>query len=381
MSQIDRMVYEFLNSADVRAHLEEARYEFTMPEAAFIVFQSKRRTLSDKIAAWREIAATYPNCGMCPRDNMETIPNFKEFLEGCANEQERAQHSFIEQEPADSENAGYGYRYIAISSIRHADGKEREYESTIDQSNALFPSFDDCMNAVREELEYEPRFLSLTVTRYECGASADSATPRTTAAFDSSLSVVSIWQEREDTAVEQFEGMCFKFPLPFRRGDLLIDCCSVHSREPFVLDQIKLWSIEEMKDNGIFAHGVSDEEIQRQEKLIEKRLSHSERMEMGAYCIEASGRYGLYEDPLPLNLALDFEYFHGELSNECKILLPVSKFLYGECDIESLVNASIILSLESVYFDRKQALGQEYTKSYLDKLGIHYEDDSGASQR
>lgn len=374
MSQVDSLVYGFLNSTDVRAHFEELHYEFTMPEAAFIVFQSRRRTLAEKLVAWRTIATAYPNCGMCPRDNMETIPDFKAFLEGCTSEQERALHSFTEQEPAVSENAGYGYRYLAISSILYVDGKDREYENTIDQSNALFPSFDDCLDAVREELEHEPKFLSLTITRYEYAAGADKASPHTTAAFDSSFNVIGIWHENGDDANEQFEGMCFKFPLPFRRGDILIDRCSIHNREPFVLDEIKLWTLEEMRDNGMFAHGISDEVAGRIEKCRCRHLNRGGCMEIGAYVIEASRCYGLYEDPLPLNLALDFEYFRDELSGEHRLLKPVSEFLHGDCSTELLVNTCIFLSLETACSERKRALGQEYEKGYLEKLGIRFED-------
>lgn len=382
MSQVDSMVRGFLNSADLQAHFEELHYRFTMPEAAFIVFRSRHRTLVDKVAAWRTIAIAYPNCGMCARVCMKPIPDFREFLEECANEQEYMLRSFTNQRSNASARAGYGYSYEAVSSLRYADGKEHLYESTIDQTNVLFPSFDDCMKAIAEELRDEAGFLSLTVTRYEYDAEADKTIPRTTVAYDPNLNVISIWSESEgDDIADQFEGMCFKFPLPFKRGDILADCCPGLDKRPFVLDQIKLWNVEEMRENGLFACGVSDEDAERIEKRLSQRLIRAECMEMGAYVIEASDCYGLYEDPLPLNNALDFERFRGELPNECKILRPVSEFLHGECSVELLVNACVLLSMEAACREREQALGQEYERGYLERLGIPYGENSGASQR
>lgn len=56
-----RSIYEFINSRDVRKYLLEINYQFTTPEAAFVVYWSKK-PVKDKIRAWEEIIRTMPDC-------------------------------------------------------------------------------------------------------------------------------------------------------------------------------------------------------------------------------------------------------------------------------------------------------------------------------
>ena len=53
--------YRFLNSKDVRAHLETIAYQFSPLEAAWIVYRSKTATLREKHKAWQSIIETMPD--------------------------------------------------------------------------------------------------------------------------------------------------------------------------------------------------------------------------------------------------------------------------------------------------------------------------------
>ena len=55
-------VYEWVESPDVREHLEKIHYEFTLPEAFCVVRSNQRRALEEKIAAWEELLAAMPDC-------------------------------------------------------------------------------------------------------------------------------------------------------------------------------------------------------------------------------------------------------------------------------------------------------------------------------
>ena len=57
-------IYRFINSKDIRAHLQSLRYDFTPPEAAFLVWQCATATLSEKHIAWRELIQTMPDCAI-----------------------------------------------------------------------------------------------------------------------------------------------------------------------------------------------------------------------------------------------------------------------------------------------------------------------------
>lgn len=73
-------IYSFFNSKDIAEHLRKLEYEFTTPEAAFLVWKNHTMNLKEKHAAWKEIIRTMPNCSMPERPNMREIDDFHEFL-------------------------------------------------------------------------------------------------------------------------------------------------------------------------------------------------------------------------------------------------------------------------------------------------------------
>ena len=55
-------VYEWLESPDVREYLEGIHYEFTLPEAFYVIRENEQRALEEKIAAWEELLNVMPDC-------------------------------------------------------------------------------------------------------------------------------------------------------------------------------------------------------------------------------------------------------------------------------------------------------------------------------
>ena len=54
-------VYEWLESPDVREYLEGIHYEFTLPEAFYVIRENEQRALEEKIAAWEELLNVMPD--------------------------------------------------------------------------------------------------------------------------------------------------------------------------------------------------------------------------------------------------------------------------------------------------------------------------------
>ena len=73
-------IFRFIDSTDIRRYLAEIRYRFSTEEKMFLIWYCKTATLNEKIAAWREIIDTMPNCAMAERLNLESIPDFHQFL-------------------------------------------------------------------------------------------------------------------------------------------------------------------------------------------------------------------------------------------------------------------------------------------------------------
>ena len=57
-------IYQFIDSKDIRNYLLEIKYEFTVPEVAFLIYMSRRAALNKKFAAWQTIIDTMPDCSM-----------------------------------------------------------------------------------------------------------------------------------------------------------------------------------------------------------------------------------------------------------------------------------------------------------------------------
>ena len=123
-------IYRFIDSRDMREHLQKLNYAFTTPEAAFLVYWYKAATLEERIAAWREIIHTMPNCAMAERLNLEAIPDFHQFLRDHIDLQERDLRRFKEPE---------GCVYVYELS--------RQGELCGDMEFGPFSDFDRCLSA------------------------------------------------------------------------------------------------------------------------------------------------------------------------------------------------------------------------------------------
>ena len=114
-------IYRFLDSNDIRAHLQRLRYGFTLPEAAFLIWQCATAPLSEKHAAWRELIKTMPDCRMERRRNMCEIQSMHGFLQEYIELEEKLLRNFHRESDA-------VYFYSVLLKDEHfPDGFERTY--------------------------------------------------------------------------------------------------------------------------------------------------------------------------------------------------------------------------------------------------------------
>ena len=73
-------VYRFINSKDIREHLESIKYPFGSLEAAWLIYQCRFASLEEKHAAWRELIRTVPDCAIEERPNTEAHDSLHRFL-------------------------------------------------------------------------------------------------------------------------------------------------------------------------------------------------------------------------------------------------------------------------------------------------------------
>ena len=124
-------ICSFLNSRDVSAHLRKIGYEFTAPEAAFVVYWSDNATLDEKIVAWREIVETMADCSMEEHGCRKSAPSFHRFLLDFIDLQKRKVEQFF-----DSRGCVYSYSY---------------FEGGFQDDGNVFSNVEDCIAYIKED--------------------------------------------------------------------------------------------------------------------------------------------------------------------------------------------------------------------------------------
>ncbi len=123
-------IYEFINSKDIRKYLKEINHKFKPLESAYIVWQSRRRTLKEKHEAYREIIKTMPNVKFYMRYYDYLQIELSDFLTKYIEIENELMKTFDTDKTAVFSYAeGYGYnlelypcKEMCIAAIMHHEG-------------------------------------------------------------------------------------------------------------------------------------------------------------------------------------------------------------------------------------------------------------------
>ena len=89
-------LYKFINSKDVRKYMEELHYQFSILEAAFVIYHSKQVTLQEKIDAWLELTDTMPDCSITRQRGRFCIESLHEYLKCYIEFQKQSLEAFYD---------------------------------------------------------------------------------------------------------------------------------------------------------------------------------------------------------------------------------------------------------------------------------------------
>lgn len=372
-------LFRFIDSKDIREHLRQIGYSFTAPEAAFLVWQCRSVTLKEKIAAWREIIETMPDCSMVERMNMDAIPSVHKFLEQYIALMKRLLENFYCEE-----HAVYSYG----GSYRDGSDFDEEYDR-------LYPDIVSCIAGLLNdevipwapEAEHAVEDYLQTIENRECKSlppypvslfeiasirlkkrSLTSPVDCIALILNDRLEPVAIdtfgqflTKEKENLLLT-FQGMWFAFPTPFKRGDIVFPCAkSSHifyfqhgnaaGSQPlppdglFVLDSLPTWGSEEMRQNGFVPDGGKVKNSDRRLRNLTRNGDTSD-LSFSAYYIyqksvikEIEGNYLL------------LERYNGPLSGEHRLLGAVSKLLTGRIEPDIFLNLFEVIQAEEQWKD------------------------------
>lgn len=334
-------VYRFINSRDVAEHLKCIGYEFTMPEAAFLVYWSRHATLEEKRAAWLELADTMPDCGMPGRRYTHPIPSFRRFLLDFAKLKEREVALFFETGGCVYSDDCGGISY----------------------GEALFDSAASCIDYLRSILDDD--FDSLTIAKRPLNKPGQAFVSEPFAGrlqLDHAFRITDVDvydKDHPDPELSlQFREMWFAFPTPFRRGDIVRDTADTNAR-PLVLESLCTWSRDDYLANG-FREG--ERAVEMADKLLSLHAMEGDFTDLSWSGYGMDGGELWLDDPGPDHLSI--ERVTGELAPEDQWAEVVSAYLRGGLRFEEAVNLLRHLPSRSKYEMRLEIAESDYSEKF-----------------
>lgn len=336
MTDLNMNILSFVNSKDIRKHLEAIGYEFNALEAAWLIWQNRNSALEERHQAWRRIIAEYPDCPIPERMNTMPQPSLQGFLREYMDMEKNVLERF-----RDSSGAVYRLEYYSpgYDPIRE-DRVLSEFDP--DRMNFTLGEEDDITSV---------RCIRLPVD----GPDEDALNMRFSVRLDMQKRIMSVdpdigMLEERDKKLEMdvFPGFWFDFPTPFKKGDILWDpdkpdgLCS----GPFVCTAIN-------------HHGIGSQ------KRMDSMRKNGDISDMNAHGLFVSAEYGVYGECM--SNYMDCEYYPKELTGIQRLLTPFSAYEKGEIDAELLVHACRYIALDT---EKEHSGLRWYTAETLKKVGI-----------
>lgn len=359
-------IYEFIDSKDIRNYLQKMKYEFTVPETAFLIYMSRRVTLNEKLDAWREIIDTMPDCSMGERLNMEKIPSFHGFLTEYIALLKNLLDIFYKSEKE-------VYTYAFYEKEEKCSGPVGKFEWV--EEGKVFSDFHTAVSHVKKNYPDEP-FKKLRFIKQYFSDVEDEVEKKLTLEMNHDLEILSVDEQGvlNDSQTDlylTFEGMWFAFPTPFRRGDILKN--PFLSEQPFVLNDIRTWGSKEMLENG---YAQEDSPVKNADRTIERLMKNGDTSDMnysGCYIGEDAGN-GFYIFSEVFWNYLYLERYTQPLEGEQKALTAVGSKLSP--DREKRIGEDLFSNTVHYFFMEEQCrrnrewIEREYTSEGKKLAGV-----------
>ena len=306
-------IYEFVNSRDIREHLQKTGFVPNSLEASCLVYQSNNHTIEEKRTAWEWIIKNMPDCEVSGKNIETPQKSLHEFLKRYME----IENAIITDFFAHEAGAVYTYRALWKSDLeKYDDGSEWH------KSHSIFATFDEAYADATEDNELAPLFLEFE--KKHLGAHGRSICVRMTpdrqpVFLDEEFVLES--KEESDLYFNVFFYLHFNFPTPFSKGDI-ISPAKVKYKNPMAWDAT--FVIGEKDENGTPTGYMAEDEY--------------------VYC-ERIYSY------------MDFELLEGEPRRDRRMLLPISRYLRGEIDLALLLGACRMITLEMKKNETNSLLG------------------------
>ena len=333
-------IYKFLNSKDVKKHLQDIKYEFTPEQALYVILDSRNTSVKDKHDALKELAETYPDFIVEKRRSYITSQPLGQFAESYINLENEVLDKFFKEEGG----CYYSARFLIDGEYSDWAGAYSNFQSAFDG----YKEYDEGITKIQVKKVYIDSNNEICITFL----------PNKTA---TKINYATLYTEQEKDILRYREWMWVDIPVPFKRGDVV---CPVESgrakrysaQNIMVVDFISSWSVDDWKTNGFVDSNGCLFNLTRFDRIEERLDSHRIYGDESDMCLVGKiiFDWGLvsYDHVWPY---LDFEYYRGDFKGEKAIIKLLSNYYKGKIDEELLLNAYFILRSELVA-DRESTL-------------------------
>ncbi len=330
-------IFSFIDSKDVENYLQRKDYKFTPIEAAWVIWHSHEKPLTEKFEAWKELIAHYPNTPVIIEG--KEVAKLDEFLNKYMKLCENTLQAFYKG----GENFVYGYERIVK---RKREISSRFYKSYQDILTVKDHSLTELLNAHK---------YIFTQKRYDddeviCKIVTDTA-------FEPNPISIEFYGNQLDELSGAFEKMRITIPTPFHKGDLLIPIQFPHYAEaselkPFVLECLEnCFDCDTPCGNGFY---LNEE-------------TYTAMTGCGCFINDEGAFFHQFVEDY-----FDCEYYRDALKGKDKILYALSNYKQDYINVLQLLNASQILLLEEKAQELRRPLGNEYNNNHLMGLDNEY---------
>ncbi len=314
-------IFKFLNSKDIAQHLKSLNYEFTLPEAAFLIFRSSIVTLEERFDGWKSEIESLPDSSI------------RSFSGGRLHfyDMDRFLQDYMDL-----------LRWLTEEFYSDDGG----IYMTLCKKSCMLSAEESIERSKREvHLDDSPQYRNIFWIHKVYPNSVEGK-DRITACFNQNGELISIsgYSSVGSMCSKEFEDVFhdqwFSFPTPFRRGDILMDRWE---GVPFVLNYIDAWDQKEMNENKVCK---VDFDVEKRRDYLEEKGTNRD---MNAVVYHVNGIGKLYQGVSSGHgNYLDLEYYDGDLSGPYETLLRLRELMQHKLDIaEFLDEYEQILANES----------------------------------
>ena len=332
-------VLKFVNSKDIRVHLEKIGYEFSPLEAAWLVYQSRTATLDEKHAAWQEIIDTLPDSAIDWRGWGAPRESLHRFLCDYMALERKWLNEFYE-------NKNSVYRFEIF-------GKDygKKYE---EESECFFSSAKACLEAAKKEGDFLEDLTVCISKRTLDDENEQSGRNLLYCREDGTVLSIDFRGIENETEFSlhynSFDYLWFAFPVPFQKGDILWDPVCSGEEDDFCTGPIV---IEDTTPNYYARTG--------------RKGSDTSDMNVWGYFQSPDGT--IYSE-VTWNY-MDFEYYPPEkLVGKRRILKALGNFMKDEIDVGLFARAYHQILMEEY---AKNCMPEGYTDERLRLAGLKEE--------